>query len=406
MTPLAISVDEQVRPARSGANIHPIRVSIPAIDKVTIYALTSIAAISILTAWTAARWITPALEFAAFAMAFVSLVRIIRSAIPFRFRALLCVAAAFPAVGCLQLAIGHPAYRFATIEAALYWAALASLLFTGIWMFSSGRAREIFLIALLWLGAVATVLEIVQIFGYDRHELTSTGYPLLSSNYYAELIELIFPIALVCALRRHRLWWMDAGLAALFAATVIASGARMGTILVLVEALTIFNLARRRSFTSITKLRNLVLVFIVLIAGWVVIEGPGTLLQRLHETDPLQGRSDIGRSALAMVRSRPWTGYGLGNFPVVYPAFATFDNGYFINHVHNDWLEAAVDGGIPFLGIMFIFCVTSVPAAWRSAWGVGSIAVILHAWVDFPFQRFGVAAVYVLIVSAAITRNR
>lgn len=406
MMQLVISAEEQSYRTQLGTHARAIRTSIPAVDRITIFAMVSIAAGSIFTAWSTARWVISALECAAFIVALISLARIVQSAVPIRIPALVSIAVMFPALGCLQLAFRHPAYRFATVEATLYWAALACLLFTGIWIFSSSRAREIFLVVMLWLGMAATILEIVQIFGYGRYELTSTGYPLLSSNYYAELIELIFPIALVRALRRRDMWWIEASVATLFAATVIASGARMGTALIVLETVTIFCVAWKRHFASFAKLRNLILVFVVLAAGWIILEGPSTLIQRLQEADPLQGRADISRSAWAMAQSRPWTGYGLGNFPVVYPAFARFDNGYFINHVHNDWLESAVDGGIPLLVIMFIFCVTSVSGAWRSAWGVGTIAVILHAWIDFPFQRFGIGAAYVLIVSAVMTRNR
>ena len=46
-----------------------------------------------------------------------------------------------------------------------------------------------------------------------------------------------------------------------------------------------------------------------------------------------------------MAISRPIAGHGIGSFPYVYPAFARFDNGYFVNHAHNDWLEAFADGG-------------------------------------------------------------
>jgi len=44
------------------------------------------------------------------------------------------------------------------------------------------------------------------------------------------------------------------------------------------------------------------------------------------------------QSTIAMAREKPWTGFGLGNFENVYPAYALFDDGAIVNHAHNDWL--------------------------------------------------------------------
>jgi hypothetical protein len=43
-----------------------------------------------------------------------------------------------------------------------------------------------------------------------------------------------------------------------------------------------------------------------------------------------------------------------------------------------------------FLLLILIPCAAAVPVAIRHPWGLGSIAILLHACVDFPFPRLGI----------------
>jgi O-antigen ligase len=111
------------------------------------------------------------------------------------------------------------------------------------------------------------------------------------------------------------------------------------------------------------------------------------------------------QSAVNMTRERPWTGFGLGTFPDVYPAYALFDNGTFVNHAHNDWAEWAAEGGVPFVLLLLGIAVPSSLAAIRSGWGLGIAAVFLHGLVDFPMQRTGVA-IWVFVIGALVAAER
>jgi hypothetical protein len=106
-------------------------------------------------------------------------------------------------------------------------------------------------------------------------------------------------------------------------------------------------------------------------------------------------------SAASMAAVRPVTGFGLRSFPTAYPAFARFDSGHFVNHAHNDWLEIAAEAGIAgclLLGggmLLFLAGRPAHPAA------LGVALVSLHALVDYPFQRFGLAVWIVAVIAAA-----
>jgi O-antigen ligase len=98
-------------------------------------------------------------------------------------------------------------------------------------------------------------------------------------------------------------------------------------------------------------------------------------------------RHELAVSSIHMAATHPWFGVGLGTWSTVYPRYALLDVGAFANQAHNDWLQWAAEGGIPFgiiLATLFFWCLR--PAI-RSIWGVGVIAVFLHAIVDYPFSR-------------------
>jgi len=365
--------------------------------------LVGVPSLAILTAWNPSSLAEAVVESCAFILAFVTLlIRVRRKQC--LYHPLFLAAVTLPIIGCVQLATRFPAYPFAAIRAVLYWGSVAALTLAAGLQLDTRRSRSLVLSLIGVLGLLATFLELHQIYGKHRYGLTATGYPLLSSNYYAELIELILPVILSRAFRDQRLWWLHLTLTCLLVSTVIATAARVGTILVLLECIVLvcLNFSRllllRRQWTKICT------AFVALVTACVLLQGPSTLVKRLGEAEPLAGRSEITRSAVDMIRSRPMKGYGLGSFPVVYPAFAHFDDGYFVNHAHNDWLEAMTDGGPLLLAALAAFIFFSGYLGVRATWGFGLAVLPLHAAVDFPLQRPGVMLLYAVIAGAAYAR--
>ena len=80
-------------------------------------------------------------------------------------------------------------------------------------------------------------------------------------------------------------------------------------------------------------------------------------------------------------------GFGMGTWRTVYPRFATLDMGVIVNETHNDWVQWAMEGGLPFVATMAVLVLwLSVPAI-QSVWGLGLVAVMFHAWVDYPTRQ-------------------
>ena len=222
--------------------------------------------------------------------------------------------------------------------------------------------------------------------------------PFLSRNNFAQFLELAFPVALwlACTWRGTLYMWMSATMLA----CGLVSASRAGAVLLIVEAAAVFALARPPAP------RRLIPLFAAGVMVLAALAGGEVLVHRLQDSDPFRDRREIFASSLAMIAARPWTGYGLGNFATVYPEFARFDPGAVVEHAHNDWLEWATEGGWPYAAAWMLLAISALRPALRSIWGIGVPAIFVHALVDYPFARFGVAAWLFILVGALESKGR
>ena len=58
-----------------------------------------------------------------------------------------------------------------------------------------------------------------------------------------------------------------------------------------------------------------------------------------------------------------------------------------LNQAHNDWLQWAAEGGLPFVLLFAIFTAFLWKRAVPSIYGMGTVAFLLHALVDYPMQQ-------------------
>jgi len=80
-------------------------------------------------------------------------------------------------------------------------------------------------------------------------------------------------------------------------------------------------------------------------------------------------------------------GFGLGNWARAYPQYALFDDGTYVNQAHDDWMQWAVEGGLPFLLALLGLAAMAAPAALRSVWGIGMLSLWVHCLVEYPLQQ-------------------
>jgi len=323
--------------------------------------------------------------------------------------------------GLLQLVLARTVAPSETREAILHWAAMAGVFYVASHLGRDRDARLAFLRWYLGFAVALAALCLLQLFTTQGRVLWTfeTGYTDVygtfpSHNNYAQFVELALPVALwfVHHERRNALGFALAG--GVLYASAIGSMSRTGTFLCTVELLVfvligILQLRRRPLAGDNFGTREAVLAVVPLAAiALTLVVGWGRVWERFQHGDSLLVRRELIEAALQIVRIHPVLGCGLGGFTSVSAAYATQDSPFYANHVHNDWLEFAAVGGIPFaLLILFVF-LARVRAMFRHPWALGLLAVMLHAGVDYPFPRPSVAgwifALLGLLYAAEYTR--
>lgn len=321
---------------------------------------------------------------------------------------------------------------------------------------SEDRDRKRQLIAsLLALGTLEAFYGLVQyltgwqkiffyVKKYDLEEATGT---YINRNHYAGFLEMILPFSLALlfyeygklrgsdsfssanvkklltdqGLQRLVLWLAVA--VVLFAA-VLFSRSRMGIGATCASLLVIFGLAGASRFQGKMGF-VLSVIFIVLSASLALWIGPGPIVGRFagtqQEFEPHgQSRLSIWHDAEALVKAHPLLGTGLGTFPIAYTAVQTTFLGQFVNHAHNDYLELAIDLGLPAVALLFATIVLILTNAVRTflrvhghfersiALGcVGSmVAILLHSMTDFNLYIPANAILFAVVLGIATSVPR
>jgi O-antigen ligase len=316
------------------------------------------------------------------------------------------------------------------------------------------RKRRL-IVSLLTLGTLEAFYGLVQyLSGWQRIFLYAKKYDLeeatgtyINRNHYAGFLEMVLPFSLALlfyeysklrgthslstadlkrllthqGVQRLVLWLAVA--VVLFTA-LFFSRSRMGIVAACASLLVFFGLAGASRFQG--KMGFLLSTgFIVLSIGLAVWIGPGPIVSRFAEvqqefTAHDQSRLSIWQDAQALVRNHPLIGTGLGTFPIAFTAVQTTFLGQFVNHAHNDYLELAIDLGLPAAIILFASILWTLARTFRTfllgqghfdrciALGcVGSIvAILLHSMTDFNLYIPANAVLFAVVLGIATSNQR
>lgn len=354
----------------------------------------------VLTLWVRDRWALAVGQVGLLGLAAVCLLRGRR-----RWPAVLWPLAAVPVWGLCQLGFGWTEDRWMTSEMVLCWTGHLAAAFVAA---QAEVDRRWFRRLLAGFGVALALESMAQcwtaggrvFWWFDSGYADRVFGPFVYHNKFAQFLELVLPVVLLEGFEdRSRAGLWMAGAAVVFGG-IVASSSRSGLLMGVVELALVLaagyaaGLVRGRM--AMWSGASLVVLAMAggLLAGW------SGVLERVTGLDPRQDlRLPVWRSTIEMVLRRPWTGFGLGSFAVIYPAFADMDVGLAVNTAHQDWLQWAAEGGLPMLAAMLGFAGLVAPRLWRSLWGVGALVVLLHGMLDYPMHQTPAFASLVIVVA-------
>jgi O-antigen ligase len=375
----------------------------------TAIALWLTAVISVSVMWVQARWPTTLPEVMAFGLAAIWAVAGVAGWVRPRLSFAMVPLMAILAWAGFQMAIGASVYQWQSKVALLYWSANVAFFFVSLQVCTDARLRTPLLQALVAFAFVIAIVAPIQaldpankvFFLFDLPRIWWIPFgPFPYTNQYAALVELLLPFALYRAITDRRWRTFHVVSVAILYTSVIAAASRAGFVLTTVEMLLVPAIVLRRHRIPARAIGSAGLLFGGIFVMLAIAAGPARLWDKINRPDPYAGRREFVESSLKMIADRPILGVGLGNWSVVYPSYAVFDNGNFANQAHNDWAQWTVEGGLPLLAIMLTLAVWAVPRALRSGWGAGVPIVLLHCLVDYPIQRTAVAIVFFVVLGA------
>lgn len=129
-----------------------------------------------------------------------------------------------------------------------------------------------------------------------------------------------------------------------------------------------------------------------------------------------QTRETMAVAALVLSADHRWTGYGADALRSGIQQHWPLMTDWFVDHVHNDYLQFLVEYGLPAsmimagfllaIGLICLRALLRVDSRFRSGLGFGVvmalIALGIHALFDFPMQRPAVAVMLVVVCAIAV----
>lgn len=125
------------------------------------------------------------------------------------------------------------------------------------------------------------------------------------------------------------------------------------------------------------------------------------------ETASVGSRGEVWSRTVQAIEDNFPVGTGLGSFQTVYHRYENVDRvtGSYVNHVHNEYLEIALElgaGGIVLMVLFLAWWAIVAARIWVSAYGspfaraatIATAAILAHSFVDFPLRTGAISAIF------------
>lgn len=289
-----------------------------------------------------------------------------------------------------------------TIEAGLF-VLMPILFFTALVSLSKEAVVSVvpFFMIGLWGNLVAAGLQ--YSFSNNSNLGNFLGYEVMigmfaNRNHFATLIFSSIPLIIYFGFSNSRMFVSVISLLVILL-ILLAVGSRAG-ILIGISIVTV-------SFVSllwqgrIGKLTSLVLVALIAIAAY----GAYTQIS-VRAMDPTLGRLEFATTTWQAIKQNWILGTGYGTFDLVYPLYESPEMVFpqYVNHAHNDYLEAFLEGGILALVVflVYVFLLVRKIVAVRAQplprlVFLSIVVVLVHSFVDYPLRTMSVLMVFAFL---------
>lgn len=156
--------------------------------------------------------------------------------------------------------------------------------------------------------------------------------------------------------------------------------------------------------------------------GSIFLMPASARLQSLGASTSVESRRAVAETGWVAAREFMPMGSGLGSFERVYRLYEdpqSVDSTY-VNHAHNDYLELAIEAGLPglvWVGLFLAWWAFAARFRWREAVDdpfakagtIASAALLAHSLVDFPLRTSALAAVFAMsvgLMAHSVVRRR
>ena len=140
---------------------------------------------------------------------------------------------------------------------------------------------------------------------------------------------------------------------------------------------------------------------------------------RANAQTSVQSREEILRTSIKATADFMPLGSGIGSFQRVYALYEDHDRldpTTYVNHAHNDYVELALETGVPGLIVLALFLAWWARAGWQTwrladpdpyarAASVASAAILIHSLVDFPLRTAAIGACFAMCLALLIRRR-
>jgi len=344
-------------------------------------------------------------------------------------------------LGVFQYVAGITLDASETRKALLLLFTDLAFFFLAVQLFGSGRTRalRVFgLLVLIFAGSLGlfAILEsasgVHRIYGIVDTPFGALYGPYVNRDHFAGLMEMLLPVAILYIAGRHGGFSLEASVwrvsaVALAIASFLLSGSRGGLAALAVEIVIAAALIARGRSRSGQSRRLAVAAAFALVVGVALFAyvDPGWVSKKLgsvaypHKTwkDWASDRKRMAADGLHMWADHPLLGVGLGDFETAYPPYQSLTTDMWIDHAHNDYVEAAAETGL--VGallvlsalVLFLFLafrdsgqpVLSQAAAVRVGAAIGCCGLLVHSLADFNLHIPANAAWFAVLAGIATT---